>query len=119
MQSKIINNNQYGFRSNHSTINAVTRFYIDVAKALDHKESSLSVFLDLSKAFDTIDHGILLHKLEFYGIRGIALDWFKSYLTNRSQCVQYHNSKSQVMNISCGVPQGSVPGPFFIPTNYP
>ena len=82
-------------------------------------EPTLSVFLDLSKAFDTIDHDILLYKVEFYGIRGLALDWFKSYLYNRKQYVSYNGVQSESLSIHCGVPQGSVLGPllFIIYTN--
>ena len=110
---------QYGFREGHSTINAISEFVNDVAVALDNGDSMLSVFLNLSKAFDTIDHTILLKKLEFYGIRGIPLNWFKSYLTNRTQYVQYQSSISECQNMECGVPQGSVLGPllFIIYTN--
>ena len=81
---------------------------------LDDKEEkfyNLSVFLDLSKAFDTIDHGILLHELNHYGIRGNALEWFRSYLINRTQFVNFNNENSECKLISCGVPQGSVLGP--------
>ena len=67
--------------------------------------------MDLSKAFDTTDHQILLHKLEFYGIRGTPLKWFKSYLSNRKQYVKYNNSDSLQRDITCGVPQGSILGP--------
>ena len=68
--------------------------------------------MDLSKAFDTIDHGILLSKLEFYGVRGVALEWFKNYLSKRSQFVKFNNYDSAKYGIKCGVPQGSVVGPF-------
>ena len=69
---------------------------------------TISVFLDLSKAFDTVNHNILLRKLEFYGICGIALQWFEHYLTGRKQYVMYNNAQSSMQYITCGVPQGSV-----------
>jgi hypothetical protein len=110
---------QYGFRPKHSTTNAVCEFISNTLNSLDNNQTTLGVFLDLSKAFDTIDHNILLHKLSHYGIRGIALDWFKSYLSNRKQYVSYKGSSSRSHEITCGVPQGSVLGPllFIIYTN--
>ena len=71
----------------------------------------MGLFIDLSKAFDTLDHTILIDKLEFYGIRGIALNWFKSYLKNRSQYVDYNGTQSTLLKIRTGVPQGSILGP--------
>jgi hypothetical protein len=71
----------------------------------------LSIFIDLSKAFDTLDHDILLYKLNHYGIRNTEYNWFKSYLTNRSQFVQYKDTQSLPLSIQTGVPQGSILGP--------
>ena len=71
----------------------------------------IGIFLDLSKAFDTIDHNILLYKLKHYGFRGVVYEWFVSYLENRKQYVSFKNNKSDLKNIICGVPQGSILGP--------
>ena len=102
---------QYGFRSNHSTSLALTEFVEKVTSATDKQESTIGVFIDLKKAFHTVDHKILLSKLQCYGIRGLAQDWIKSYLANRNQYVCYNNSNSELKNIKCGVPQGSILGP--------
>ena len=79
--------------------------------SLEKGESVIGVFLDFSKAFDTVDHAILLCKLEHYGIRGNALSWFKSYLTDREQFVTFNGISSATKLVSCGVPQGSILGP--------
>ena len=107
----ILNDSQYGFRHKHSTINAITEITNDIMSSFDMKHTSLAVYLDLSKAFDTIDHSILLKKMEHYGIRGISLEWFKSYLSQRVQYVTYKSTNSMSLKIPCGVPQGSVLGP--------
>jgi len=87
---------QFGFRYKHSTIDAVTKFITDTCKAWDENEATLAVYLDLLKAFDTIDHIFLVKRLDFYGIRGQALDRFSSYLYNRKQFVHYLGSNSHV-----------------------
>ena len=82
-----------------------------ILQAIDNSEYTIRVFLDLAKAFDTVNHEILLKKLEHYGIRGIALEWFKNYPANRKQIIKYKSEKSESLTIKCGVPQGSVFGP--------
>ena len=99
------------FRKNHSTYMAIIELIDKINTAVEKRETTLALYLDLSKAFDTIDHNILLYKLEHYGFRGIVLDWFKSYLSNRTQYVYYNNCKSEKLDIICGVPQGSILGP--------
>ena len=80
---------------------------------MDRKEHAVGVFLDLSKAFDTVNYEILFDKLYHYGIRGLALDWVKSYFNERSQFVEYNGLRSSPHKIRCGVPQGSILGPLF------
>ena len=80
--------------------------------SLDKSEMVIGTFFDFSKAFDTVDHEILLQKLFHYGVRGCALDWFRSYLCGRKQYVTYKNVSSDTKSINSGVPQGSTLGPF-------
>ena len=102
---------QFGFRKNHSTSHATSLLIENIAETFEKKEHVLGVFLDLSKAFDTIDHKILLSKLWHCGIRGVAHDWFCSYLSNRKQLVEINNICSNTKSIKYGVPQGSILGP--------
>ena len=106
-----LNEKQFGFRPNHSTYMATIELVDKIANAVERNETTVGIFLDLSKAFDTINHDILLYKLEHYGFRGVALDWFKSYLSNRKQFVHYQMHDSNHKIINCGVPQGSILGP--------
>ena len=107
----ILSSNQYGFRKNYSTFHALVHLYDKISAAIDSKQIALGLFIDLSKAFDTVNHEILLKKLEFFGIRGLALEWFRSYLSRRLQQVQYNGQTSMPKGIRCGVPQGSILGP--------
>ena len=103
--------NQYGFQSNMSTEYAVNKVLNYVVETLERNEIGVCIFLDFAKAFDTVNHEILIDKLEYYGIRGVALNWLKSYLTNRMQCTEIGDTQSELELIKCGVPQGSVLGP--------
>ena len=82
-----------------------------IYNAIENGDFVLGVYLDFSKAFDTVNHSILLAKLNYYGIRGIAWEWVKSYLNNRTQYISYENIVSDKKYVSCGVPQGSILGP--------
>jgi hypothetical protein len=108
---KCLYTHQYGFRANHSTTQALIEMTELIRKAIDDKYFACGVFVDLQKAFDTVDHSILLKKLDYYGIRGIPLKWFTSYLNERTQFVSINDSKSTLVKCSNGVPQGSVLGP--------
>ena len=102
---------QFGFRQSYSTYLAMTVLVDKLVKSVENGDIVVGVFLDFSKAFDTVDHEILLSKLHHYGIRGIALNWFKSYQENRKQFVTYNSVESSLQLIRCGVPQGSILGP--------
>ena len=112
-KNNILYKHQYGFRPKHSTIHPIIHLLNHCASKSSNidPEMSLAVLCDLSKAFDVIDHGILLKKLSNYGIRGIANNWFRSYLTNRYQFVSIEGARSQMAHIKIGVPQGSILGP--------
>ena len=107
----ILYNLQFGFRANHSVNHALISLTSSIKNSLDNKKFGCGIFLDLQKAFDTVNHQILLNKLEHYGIRGTALSWFSSCLSNRSQFVSVNGCNSSHLSVTCGVPQGSVLGP--------
>ena len=110
-KNEILFHGQFGFRSNHSTNHAILLITDKIQKAIERKLYSCGIFLDLSKAFDTVNHDILLKKFENCGMRGIAKQWFCSYLSNRKQFVSLGSIKSEERLVTCGVPQGSVLGP--------
>ena len=107
----LLNDCQFGFRKKYSSYMALLTAYDTIVADLDKGFHTSGIFLVLSKAFDTIDHDILISKLHHYGIRGNAFEWFKSYLANRPQYVCYNGHNSSYLGIKCGVPQGSVLGP--------
>ena len=112
---KIICENQHGFRKHRSTQTALLDFTDKISKTLDDNTKAIGLFLDLSKAFDTVDHDILLQKLNYYGCSGIELKWFESYLKDRSIQVNIDKDNKLTDNLNrtltCGVPQGSILGP--------
>ena len=107
----LLYHDQYGFQSKKSTTDAILKFTDKCYDALNDKKALISVYIDFSKAFDTVDHDILLKKLEYYGFRGSILGWFQSYLSSRQQYVELQGIKSLLKPTVCGVPQGSVLGP--------
>ena len=102
---------QYGFRPGHSTKLASSRFVNELVQSMDNFKIPTSILIDLSKAFNTLNHDIMINKLKFYGISGIALIFFSNYLTGRLQYVDYLENISQVQLIVMGIPQESVLGP--------
>ena len=118
-QSHLLSNSlsssfQSAYRMFHSTETTLLNIHNDLIFAMNRGEVTSLILLDLSAAFDTVDHSILLHRLQnWFGLHGTSLDWFSSYLTSRSQAVSIQNSTSSLSNLSCGVPQGSVLGPLF------
>ena len=110
-KNKIIYENQFGFQKNKSTSLAVLDMYSKIIEAIEQKKYMCNVFLDFAKAFDTVNHDILIGKLQYYGIRGTANNWFKSYMSNRQQQVKIGDIYSENKVITCGVPQGSILGP--------
>ena len=111
-EHKLLYASQYGFRAGHSTELASIELIDRITQDLDKGKIPISIFLDLSKAFDTLDHFILLQKLNYYGIKSVELKLFQDYLPNRTQYVSYDKTNSDMYRISTGVPQGSILGPF-------
>ena len=110
-KNNIFYTKQFGFGSKHSTDHAILCIIDRTQKAIDNRSFSCGIFLDFSKAFDTVNHEILINKLEYYGFRGLVKQWFISYLSERCQIVIVNSEKSAECIISCGIPQGSVLGP--------
>ena len=110
-KNNLFYSSQYGFREQHSTELAAAELVDRIYKSLDNNKNPITIFCDLSKAFDTLDHNILIHKLQFYGFSDIALKWFSNYLSNREQFVVLDKTSSSLSSVTTGVPQGSILGP--------
>jgi len=109
--NNIISDFQFGFRKGHSTVHPMVVLDNFVSEALNKKNHAAAIFCDLRKAFDTVNHGLLLKKLRRYGVSGLALSWFRSYLAGRQQFVHFNDFDSTLIEITLGVPQGSILGP--------
>ena len=110
-ENELLTNQQYGFRKNYSTTYLMLDLFDEIYKTKSQSKRPALIFLDIKKAFDTVNHNILFSKLKYYGIDGVVLKWFKNYLTGRHQCTKLGGNISKFHEILCGVPQGSILGP--------
>ena len=110
-RNNLLENNQGGFRKNHSTMDTIAKFTNDIFEGINNREITTAVFIDLAKAFDTVNHTILLKKLGYIGIKGNLHKILENYLCNRKQMTTVNNIVSKHRRITCGVPQGSILGP--------
>ena len=107
-ENNLFTPSQFGFRKGMSTEDAIQALVNSIYDAFDSQNSVVGVFIDLAKAFDSVDRDYLLDKLRFYGIKNVELQWFRSYLSNRNQCVKFKGELSDVMSTNFGIPQGGV-----------
>ena len=111
IKNKVLSSFQFGFWNKHSTHHSLISLTEMIRSVLDNNQFKCGVFIGLQKAFDTVDHKILLSKMNHYGIKGISYEWFKSYLTNRQQFTTVINKQSELSSTELGVPKGSILGP--------
>ena len=109
--NNIMSEQQYGFRTKHSTELAAVKLVDYIKHEIDEQHTPVNIYIDLSKAFDTLNYDILLHKLHYYGVTGISYDLISSYLTDRRQYVKFNAFESEHIDVKSGVPQGSILGP--------
>ena len=110
-ENQILYSKQFGFQRGHSTEHAIMQLIDQIISSFEKNYFTLGVFIDLSKAFDTVDHDVLITKLENYGVNGNNLSWFQTYFKNRKQYLNFNNKITNSSLITCGVPQGSILGP--------
>ena len=108
IKNNILYSKQFGFQKGRSTEYAITQLINQINNDFENNEFTIGIFIDLSKAFDTVEHRILLKKLIHYGVKGNNIRWFESYLTNRKQFLSFNDKNTNFANITCGVPQGSI-----------
>ena len=113
IENKLLSPQQYGFRAKHSTELAALNVVDYLTYKLENGIIPINIYIDLSKAFDTLIHSILLDKMNYYGVDGVAKNLLQSYLSHRHQVIDFNGSTSDTLEIKTGVPQGSVLGPFF------
>ena len=112
LQNNIFYEKQFGFQASNSTQHAFIQLISQILDDFNEHKYTLGIFINLSKAFDNVDHNILLKKLDMYGIKGKDLKWFQSYLTKRKQFIKCRDQNTDLEVLRCGVPQGSILGPF-------
>ena len=112
-ENEVLDPNQGGFRKGHSTINTISKLTHDIFEGINNGIITTTCFIDMAKAFDTVNHKILCSKLNEMGITGNTLTWVKNYLSERKQCTDANGVTSEQLDITCGVPQGSILGPLF------
>ena len=108
LENNILYQKQFGFQNAHSTEHAILQLVNQITETFSQGKYTLGIFLDVSKAFDTVNHNILREKLKAYGIQSENLKWFRSYLSNKKQLILYDDFKTEVKIFKCGVPQGSI-----------
>ena len=109
--NELLDIHQGGFRKNNSTVHSTVKFTDDIINAINKRDLTIATFVDMAKAFDTVNPSILLQKLELLGIAGKTSKLLRYYLTNRKQSTLANGTVSKLANISCGIPQGSTVGP--------
>ena len=115
-EKQLLKKNQHAFRKLHSTITSLIRSTDEWLNNIDFQKINMTIFLDLKKSFDTVDHKLLLEKLSRYGVQGNVINWFRSYITQRKQFCRVNDECSKPLGVTCGIPQGSCLGLF--PSSY-